>query len=90
MPGFGEEEEEFSFFERFQEMPRNGEASETETDEKEAKRVTFFTLWWQVDMEMSVRIRCRVGEGKEMEKKERNDGHGVSYASFSLNSDPRI
>ena len=30
-------------------------------------------LWWQVDMKMSVRIRCGLGEeeeGVEMEKKE--------------------
>ena len=35
-----------------------------ETHEKEAnKRVTLSTLWWQVDMEMSIRLRRGLGEG---------------------------
>ena len=35
------------------------------------------TLWWEVEMKMSVRVRSRVGERKEMEKKEENSFHPV-------------
>ena len=44
-------------------------------------------------MQMSVRIRGRVGEGQDMEKKEKDSGHLVSDASWPLNSlnfDPRM
>ena len=36
-----------------------------------------FTLWWQVDMKMSVRVRSRrrVGKGEEMRKEEKNGFH---------------
>ena len=37
------------------------------------KTLTLPILWWQVDMKMSVRIRCSLGEEEEvveMEKKE--------------------
>ena len=46
-------------------------------------------------MDMSVRIRCRLGEGKEFEEKKekeetRKPGHSWSFACSSLNFDPRI
>ena len=33
--------------------------------------VTLSILWWQVDMKMSVRIRCSVGEEEEMVEMEK-------------------
>ena len=50
-----------------------------ETDEKEArKRVTLYFLWRNANMKMNVRIRRRMGECKEMEKKEKNNVHPVT------------
>ena len=48
------------------------------SEKQRKKRVT---LWWQVDMQMSVRLRGRVAEGQDMKKKEKDSGHLVSDAS---------
>ena len=41
-------------------------------------------------MNMSVRLRRRVGKGKDMEKKEEEDGHPVRDACQALNFDLRM
>ena len=63
-------------------------------EKKEAEKiVTLSTLWWQVDMKMSVRLRHRLQKGKEMAKKEKDSGHLESKTSWPLNSlnfDPKM
>ena len=44
-------------------------------DKSKRKRVTLSSLWWQVETKISVRIRRRVGECKEMEEKEKESVH---------------
>ena len=41
-------------------------------------------------MQMSVRLRSRVGESQELEKKERKSGHPVSKASWLMNFDANV
>ena len=46
------------------------------------------TFWWHVDMEMSVRLRRRLGEGQEMGKEVKNSVHHCRDATLPLNFDP--
>jgi len=47
---------------------------------KSSTSIWNFSLCWQVDMEMSVRIRRRMGKGEKLEKKENSRGHHVTNA----------
>ena len=53
------------------------------------KRATFLTLWWQVDMKMSVRFGRRLQKWREQEKQEKNIVHPVSALAV-MNFDPSV
>ena len=56
---------------------------------KEKERATLSTLWWQVDMKMSVRFGRRLRKWREVEKKEKNIVHPVSDLAV-MNFDPSV